>query len=128
MDTYNTSEAIDEAVANLEHAQQVLEEAVKGLAEARREHERATVVLESHKEASDDDLLEELHDEGFDYETAEAIIRFERHDWHTKASLQELSDEELAAVISEKKDSKRVLALAEQETKHRVWKRVQGWA
>ncbi len=70
-----TLEEIDLAEIGVRVAEDHLREAQRALKLARHEHKIASGVLEMNLSRSE--TVEELHDEGFDYETAEAIVEKE---------------------------------------------------
>lgn len=96
--THNPAEEVELARISMETAQAAAREAERAYREAVRESQTIDAVLATvSPETSDEDLVEELHDEGFDYETAEAIVRWARHDWQTRNDVRDMTDEALMA-------------------------------
>jgi len=112
-DTYCTYEAVELAKIGLEHAKEALYEAQRALGEAVREHETAEAVMAASEDLDDEGVVEELADEGFDYETAEAIVRKERHDYYTARDIGDMTMAELRAFKAEGKASNRVMRMVD---------------
>ena len=112
--THCTLKAVELAEISLQTAQDQLQQAQEALADAQREHNVASAILDENQDSppSDEDAVEELVGEGFDYDVAEAILRSVRYDYLTQYDVDQMSQRELKAIMDEGKLSSRALALA----------------
>lgn len=110
-DTYDTYEAVELAKISLDAARDAYEQAQYALAQTQREHEIAEAVLAAFPD--DEEAVEELADEGFEYSDAEAIVRGARHDHLTAYDVRNMTREELRAVKADGRASQRVMRLVE---------------